>query len=258
MNVIDRQAKVLRLLATGSYSGLALREIARQLDLASSTTHRLLQALTEVGMVTQDEDSQNYRIGGEILYLAGTYLERMAFTDLVAPYLDRLTAETGLVSFSAVKDRDTVICTAVRTPRETTNFYVRVGKVLPLHASAAAKALIYPLDLPQLSAILSESSARRYTDNTLASAENLAKDLESGLQRGYWECNEEFEPDVYAVAAPILSADAQPMASLAVVGRLGMVRGCLDQIKSCLTDSTSDASREIGQLLYSGQLTGAA
>lgn len=257
MNTIERQARLLTLLADASHPGGSLRELARQLELAPSTVHRLLKSLSDVGMATQDPETKNYRLGGAVLRLAGAYLEGLAFTDLVAPHLERLSAATGLVAFSAVREGETILCTSVRAPRQTGNFYVRVGKLLPVHASAAAKALVYHLPWESLEPVLAASLGQRFTESTLHSLDAVLDDLEKGKRRGYWECNEELEPEVYAVAAPILDSRGEPIVSLTVVGRLAYDRDGLSRASGAVMQAAATATRELGPHLYAGQLVGA-
>lgn len=258
MQMIDRQMALLDALAQASHEGGSLRALAAAVEMAPSSTHRLLQGLAAVGLVARDPVGRTYRLGPSVLRLAGAYLERVGFADVVLPYLDAVTAATGTVTFSAVRDGDAVICTSVRAPRETTNFYVRIGKILPWHASAAAKALIAGMEPESLRRHLAPHMGQRYTARTRVDVEDVLADLEGGRRRGYWECVEELEPDVYAVAAPILASGDRPVASLTAVCHVSRRRGDLPQIAERVVAAAAEASIEVAALLHAGQLMEAA
>lgn len=254
MQTIERQAALLRALSTAGYDGLPLRSLAADAGLPPSSTHRLLQGLAEVGLVAQEPVRHGYRLGSAVLRLAGAYLERVGFADVVLPYLEQISSETGTVAFSSVRDGEAVICTSVRAPRETTSFYVRIGKVLPWHASAAAKALIATTDDGTLRQELASRVGRAHTPKTLTTVEEVMADLARGRRLGYWECIEELEPDVYAVAAPVRTSRGRAVASLTAVfhlSRRGDERGT---IARTVVAAAEAASREIAALLHAGQL----
>ena len=254
MQTIDRQAALLDVLAGASHEGLPLRTLAASVGLAPSSTHRLLQALVRVGLAAQEPVHQGYRLGNGVLRLAGAYLERVGFADVVLPYLERITAETGTVAFSSVRDGDAVICASVRAPRETTSFYVRIGKVLPWHASAAAKALVWNMEPAALRARLADQVGHAHTEHTFTTVAAVLEDLDRGRGRGYWECVEELEPDVYAVSAPILAAGGRPVASLTAVCHLSQRGRDRETIASAVSAAAESASREVAALLDAGQL----
>lgn len=254
MQTIERQAALLDALAGASHEGIALRALAERVGLAPSSAHRLLQALVRVGFAAQEPMHQGYRLGHEVLRLAGAYLERAGFADVVLPYLDRIVAATGTVAFSAVRDADAVICASVRAPRETTSFYVRIGKVLPWHASAAAKALIWNMERPALRVRLAGHVGQVHTEHTRTTVDEVLDDLDRGRGRGYWECTEELEPDVYAVSAPILTAGGRPVASLTAVCHLSQRGRDRQAIASAVAAAARSASRDVAALLDSGHL----
>lgn len=258
MRLIERQKQILVALADAPAAGCSVRALSKEIGLAASSTHRLLQALAEVGMVAQRGEGRNYHLGSELLRLAGAYIQKIGLPELAVPYLDELASRTGLMAFSAAREGGSVICTGVRAPDETTNFYVRIGKVLPLHASSAAKALIYDVGPRRLKAMLKASLEHPYTARTHTTLDAVLADLRRGREAGYWECDEELEPDVYAVSAPILNGLGEPTISLTALCQLSRDRAGLDAVRSTLTEIAAKATRDIGTLLYAGRFVAAS
>lgn len=253
MRSIERQQQIMSALAASPATGCSVRALSNDIGLPVSSTHRFLRGLASVGMVVQRRETSNYHLGHEVLRLAGAYLEKVGLPDLAIPYLEDLTFRTGLMAFASAREGTSVICTGVRAPDETTNFYVRIGKVMPLHATSAAKALIYHLDPSTLKTMLVGVFDHRYTSNTHASADALMEDLARGRKRGYWECDEELEPGVYAVSAPILDGNGEPRISLTTLCHLSRGRDGLHEVREVLKDVTETASHDIGMLLYASR-----
>ncbi len=258
MRTIDREKTLLDALARAPQQWSGLRALASEVGLPPSSAHRLLHSLASVGFVTQDPRNQGYRLGSTMLRLAGAYLSKVGFSDVVLPYLEHLTSDTSALSFASVRDGNVVICTSVRVPQEATNFYVRIGKTLPWHVSAAAKALVAGIGEEALRRHLRLDVQHAYTSHTLTSVEEVLADLEKGRIRGYWECVEELEPGIYAVAAPIVATGDRPIASLTVVCRMSQDHEKLLQLATQVVHVARSASAEFGDLLHAGQFMEAA
>lgn len=247
MKLLRRQLDILELLASQGSDGIALSTIASDLELPASSVHRLLHALTEIGFVARVPGHHNYRLGGTFLRLGASYVQHVGMQDVIDPYLERLSVNTGEVSFAAVRDGRSVRCVGVKMPRQVSTFFVGLGQDLPLHASAAAKALIFHETSSVLVNLLSGSIQDRYTEQTFKTIESLLADLEQGHRRGYWECNEELEEDVYAVAAPVFDSRKRPILSFTVLCRNGGSNRT--QLAKNVVAVAQQATREIGALL---------
>jgi len=66
---IQRALHILRLLAGGAASGMRLVDIAHGTRLHHSTTHRILRALEQEGIVERLVNSRRYTIGSEVVWL---------------------------------------------------------------------------------------------------------------------------------------------------------------------------------------------
>src|SRR5690349_16701956 len=84
---------ILEVLAEVS-AGLPLTEIAHRAKLAKSATHRLLNTLSERGLVTQEEATQHYRLTMRLAALGFRFLAETRITEICQPVLDRLAAST--------------------------------------------------------------------------------------------------------------------------------------------------------------------
>lgn len=73
---VERSLIILEKLSKNP-KGMGITELANQLDVAKSTTHRLLTTLMNKGFVIQDEETKNYILGMKIIELSSLMLEDM-------------------------------------------------------------------------------------------------------------------------------------------------------------------------------------
>src|SRR5437773_3439603 len=74
---------------------LGISELARELDLTRSTTHRYVATLANLGYLEQDDSTRKYRLGPRVLDLGFSLLASMDMREIAAPYLRRLSDDTG-------------------------------------------------------------------------------------------------------------------------------------------------------------------
>jgi len=103
VNSADRCLAILELLAK-ERSGLSLTDIAGQIGLVASATHRLLGVLRDRGYVAQDERSGNYVATLRFAALSARVLAGTSVVEVCQPVLDKLAAACSeLVRFSILE-----------------------------------------------------------------------------------------------------------------------------------------------------------
>ena len=249
MKTLERQVALLHALADAPAEGTSLRQLARLTDLAPSSTHRLLTALVEAGLAAQNVETQKYRLGHGILRLAGAVLGQSNPTQLVDPYLRRLTETSSFFSYATVWTGSAAVCVGTREPGQGGSFFVRIGRILPLHAAAAAKALIYRFPEAELRTLLAPTIEQRFTDRTITNLEQLLADLRRGSGLGYWESDEELEAGVYAVAAPVVAPSGLPVMSLTLLCAQPSSVAARATLIELVKSIAKRASLEIGPIL---------
>ncbi|MDX5379417.1 MAG: IclR family transcriptional regulator, partial [Halomonas sp.] len=122
--------------------GLALSELAEMVDLAPSTTHRLLQALQGQGFVAQDSELGVWKIDVKTFRIGNSFLEARDFVATSRPFLRRLTAQTGETANLGIRDGATAVFLAQSESPQMMRMITRLGSRAPLHASGVGKALM--------------------------------------------------------------------------------------------------------------------
>jgi IclR family transcriptional regulator, acetate operon repressor len=206
---VDRAARLLTEVVH-SPGSVTFTELAAATGLAKSTTSRLLLALERGGLVRRD-GAGRFRPGEVFVRYAWRGGAEAGLVDVAQPYLDRLgevTSETvnlGVERDGLVEQIAQVDCTYLIGG---TNW---LGRPVPLHCAALGKVL-----LAYGAAQLPPGRLERRTPRTITSRADLDADLAGVRRRGYAITDEELEPGLVAVAAPVHRDGGTVVAALSV------------------------------------------
>ncbi len=220
--ILTRYASVLDALAAAP-GGLTLIEVVRATGLPRGTAHRLLAALRGVGFIAGRDGRKVYVLGPRLLRLLHLGQEPTAIEAAVRPLLDGLTARFGETAFLAKLAGREVRSVAMRMPASESQSYVQPGRIMPVHATASAKAIWAFQEADAVAALLAEPRAR-FTEKTRSGAAELRADLERARGSGFAVCDGELDPGVLSYACPVHLEGAGVIYAIGMVGlsqRLG-------------------------------------
>ncbi|GGO14985.1 IclR family transcriptional regulator [Microbispora rosea subsp. aerata] len=213
---VDRAISIMEILADRGEAGVT--EIAAEIEVHKSTAFRLLGALEARGLVEQTEDRGKYRLGFGLVRLAGSVSARMDVTQQSRPVCQRLAEEIGeTVNIAVLRSHYAVNLDQVRGPSAVTA-HNWVGQLTPLHATSSGKILLAYVDRRRRDDLLRAAGLRRYTPNTVTSAEKLERELAEIRENGYALSLEELEVGLNALAAPVRSFRGEVVAAVSASG----------------------------------------
>ncbi|MFD0978118.1 IclR family transcriptional regulator [Tropicimonas aquimaris] len=193
-------------------------ELHRMSALPKATLYRLAQTLVSQNMLVQNPETGAYSLGVRLVRLAHAAWRQASLAPVARPFLDQLSAETGLTVFLAQMDYGYVLYLDRRNARESAATYSDAGKVGPAYCTALGKAMLAHLPEHELEAALGQQSYYRFTPTTLGSAAVLRQALERTRARGYAREREEHEPGAIAVAVPVRAADGRVLGAVSISG----------------------------------------
>ncbi|WP_445156504.1 IclR family transcriptional regulator domain-containing protein [Halomonas sp. E14] len=203
--------------------GLALSELAEMVDLAPSTTHRLLQALQGQGFITQDAELGVWKVDVKTFRIGNSFLEARDFVATSRPFLRRLTAQTGETANLGIRDGGTAVFLAQSESSQMMRMITRLGSRAPLHASGVGKALMAWLPDDEFDRVVAERGLARVTRNTLHSAESLRLNLAEVRRQGFACDREEHAIGLHCVAACLHDEHGTPLAAISVSGPVARI-----------------------------------
>jgi DNA-binding IclR family transcriptional regulator len=193
-------------------------ELQEQSIYPKATLYRFLQTLTNQGMLAYDSDRQTYSLGIRLVRLAHAAWVQSSLAPIARPHLDMLSQATGETVHLAQLDASQVLYVDKRNARDPVAMYSQAGKIGPAYCTGVGKAMMAFLDEATLTTALAQQSFHRFTPNTLVTAEAMRQELDIIRSRGYGFDNEEHEPGIVCVAAPILSPNGRMLGALSVTG----------------------------------------
>lgn len=194
---------------------LGVMQIARELDLSLSTTHRIVRGLVAEGYLAQNADSERYYLGTGALLL-GRAAYRDFNLDVVHPVLDRLARQTGESVNLGVLDGDAAVVVERVESSQPLRFTQPPGARVPLHASSMGKTLLAFNEDLRGRMLESHDAFERFTPKSHPDAASLRVDLAAVRKRGWSTDDEEQMAGVRCVGAPVRDTAGLVRAAIAV------------------------------------------
>lgn len=212
-------AKGLRLLEAfdAAHARMTVTEAARQVDLSLASARRCLLTLCELGYL--QTDGKRYWMDHGALRVGYAYASSTQLPRLFQPVLDALSERSRESASLAVLHGRQVLIAARSTARRTLRVGLGVGSRLPLHCSAAGRALLLDRSDAQVRTLLAGQPLERFTPRTRASWRELLREMAASRTRGYAICNEEIELGVRSIAVPVRDRDGDTVAALSISTR---------------------------------------
>jgi IclR family transcriptional regulator, pca regulon regulatory protein len=199
---------------------LGISDLARELGLTRSTTHRYVATLASLGFLEQDDSTRKYRLGPRVLDLGFSMLGSLELREIAAPHLRRLTDATGHTSNLAIRDdTDVILIDRVRGRPgryHHLEFTLHVGSRLPAYCSATGKVLLAYLPRPDLEPLLERIELVQRGPRTLTGKRALLLELERVRRTGVAVNDEELDSALRSIAAPVRARSGEVIAAVNV------------------------------------------
>jgi len=197
---------------------LGVTELSKRLKLHKNNVFRLLATLESRGYIEQNRATENYRLGLKSLELGQTFIKQMGLLRQAKPILEKLVKECNETSYVAIfKEGYSVYLDVVETDL-TVRVVSRVGSRLPSYCTAAGKVHLAHMSEEEIDAILPAGGLKAYTPNTFTDRQTLKKELKQVAEQGYAIDNEELDPGVRCVAAPIRDYTRRIVGAVSISG----------------------------------------
>ncbi|MBU4563638.1 MAG: IclR family transcriptional regulator [Proteobacteria bacterium] len=196
----------------------SLAEITQAVGIPKMKAHRALHTLVASGFLFQNPKTKKFRLHYSVLALSRKFQSGQTVHTIAHDVLQGLALEVGEDITVAVMDQNQkeVVFVDRLSGGSRISFFCDVGRRLPLHVGAAAKAILAHLPEDQFERYLAEFTPVEVSPRTIVSTEKIRKDRRSILEKGYSYSNQEVDTGVSAVGACALDANGYPAASMAI------------------------------------------
>lgn len=223
-----------------------LGDLSEKVGLNKTTTHRLLAALENEGLVMRSAVSGAYCLGLALVALGGSALRSNDLRLACRAELETLAQTTGETAMLEVLYRRQTLVLDEVSSRTLAGLSHDIGVRLPLHATSTGKLLLAYRSPSEIEELL-RLPLPALTPNTITDPDCLRQALTQIRRQGYATAVEELEVSFVAVAAPVYTANRTVAAALSVGGpTLRMTTARLPEIIAATQVAAQRVSRQLG------------
>ena len=226
--------------------GLGVVGIARLVGREKSQVSRALKTLSAAGMVDRDPETLDYRLGWRVYTLAA----RAGDQRLIAaapPVLRRLVARLGETSHLSVLAGAEVLTLVSEPSPSAVRAADWAGRRAPAYCTSSGRVLLFD----HSKALLDELFAARELPprglGTPRDVTELHRRIAAARVKGYAVADQEFEPGLVGVAAPVRDFRGRVVAAVNVSGPKFRVGAQLEAVGGPeVEQAAAELSRQLG------------
>jgi DNA-binding IclR family transcriptional regulator len=194
--------------------GLGVKRLSELTGTEISRVSRTLDVLSDSRLIDREPDTLAYRLGWRFFALAAR-AGQLQLRIEAARFVRLLTDEFGERAYLSVLDGREVLTIMSEAPTHTLQAAGWVGRSHPyVYCTSAGRALLFGHSDEELSALLGELEFRPPGPNGPTSFADFAARLTRERRNGWVYVDEEFEPGLVGVAAPVFDFDGRVVAAL--------------------------------------------
>jgi IclR family pca regulon transcriptional regulator len=231
---------------------LGIADIADELEISRSTTHRYVITLVALGCLEQGA-ARKYRLGLRVTDLGLSALDAMGMREHAHPYLQELCRASGnTVSLAVLNDTEIVLVDRVRGFRRRQDTVVDLGlsrgSRLPAYCTAMGKVLLAHLSEAEQRELIAQMKLTKRGPNTITSEDALYRELEQVPAAGLAVSNEELVLGLRAIGVPVCGEAGEVVAALGMVAPSSVIsqNALVDALGPPLVSTADGISARLG------------
>ncbi|MCV6823516.1 MULTISPECIES: IclR family transcriptional regulator [Halocynthiibacter] len=220
-------------------------ELLENSPFPKATLYRILQSLSNQGMLTYNKDAQTYSMGVRLVRLAHSAWTQASLAPIARPHIDKLAEKVHETIHLAQLDNGQVLFVDKRQSNGSFDTLARAGRVAPSYCTGVGKAMLAFMSEDRRERALKQQSFMAYTPSTHILAATLNKELKQVQSEGVAFDREEHEQGIISIAAPILAANDTVIGAISIATSTS--RRSLDdleQLKPVLKQTAAQISTE--------------
>jgi len=220
LQTVERSFDIIHLLIENGPTHLS--EIANELDLAESTTHRHLNTLRGLRYISRD--GKRYQLGLRFARLGTAARTRNPDYLEVKSYVHQLAKKTDERAHFIVEDHGLGVYMYQSTGANAVKVGADIGRQVRLHCSAAGKVILSHYSRERVNEILDRWGLPQNTEHTITNRNVLFEELDAVEERGFAFNREEAVEGVHVVSVPV-KPEGSLIGTLCIAGPSHRLRG---------------------------------
>lgn len=202
--------------ALGEQKEIGVSELSQRLMMSKATTYRFLQTMKSMGFVAQEGETDKYKLTLKLFELGAKSLEYVDLIELADKEMRYISEQTNEALHLGSLDENAIIYIHKIDSGYNLRMQSRIGRRNPLYSTAIGKVLLAERDEQFVRDTLEGVEFIKHTDRTLENVEQLLEELALVRTQHYAEDNEEQEPGLRCIAAPVYDRFGHVIAGLSM------------------------------------------
>jgi IclR family pca regulon transcriptional regulator len=205
---------------------LGIANIADELGMSRSTTHRYVITLVALGYLEQGA-SRKYRLGLKVTDLGMSALNATGLREHARDDLEELRVRSSYTVSLGVLDGGEVLyverARSWRRGQDKIDLGLQPGSRLPAYCTSMGKVLLANLPDERQRELIGEMTLTKQGPNTITSKKALREELDEVLDAGFAVNDEELAPELYSIAAPVRNETREVVAAVNMAAHASMI-----------------------------------
>ena len=202
--------------ALGEQKSIGVSELSQRLMMSKATTYRFLQTMKTLGYISQENEDDKYSLTLKLFELGSKSLEYVDLISLADKEMLLISEQTNEALHLGALDDKAIIYIHKIDSNYNLRMQSKIGRRNPLYSTAIGKVLLAAKEESFVRETLSEVEFIKHTDKTLENTDQLLVELETVKAQHYAEDNQEQEPGLRCIAAPIYDRFGNVIAGLSI------------------------------------------
>lgn len=258
LSVIKKATTILERFLDARTTSLSFNDILEGTPMSRATAHRVLTDLTENGLLAQDAQRDEYRLGPLILSLGGLAQQATGIVERALRRMEVLRDQFGETTILAELREDAVVPVRRIDGLHEMRMNQEVGRRYPAYAGATGRVLLAHLEPARSRTYLAGIRLEALTNRTIISVEELRLALDQVRRAGVAVSRGERVPDAIAISAPIFDSHGEVVCALTVSGPSSRWdAGRMMVAAQAVKEATESVSHDAGYHATAGEPTAA-
>lgn len=202
--------------ALGEQKNIGITELSQRLLMSKSTTYRFLQTMKMLGYVDQEGEADKYSLTLKLFEVGAKSLEYVDLISLADKEMSHISEQTNEALHLGALDVDQIIYTHKIDSGYNLRMQSRIGRRNPLYSTAIGKVLLAERSESFVRETLKNVKFVKHTQKTHDNVDQLLAELKRVKTQGYAEDNEEQEPGLRCIGAPVYDRFGHVIAGLSI------------------------------------------
>ncbi|RKJ70006.1 IclR family transcriptional regulator [Butyricicoccus sp. 1XD8-22] len=194
-----------------------VREIARQLGMSVTVTHRIISTFEKKGYLTLNEVTKLYEVGPQLVKLVSDIKHKESFSKVLRNQMKKLVAISNETIFFTMRKGDVGESLLIEEGLNSIRLAFDIGESRPLHAGASNQVILSHISDEEFERYVSRKLEIR-TAKTIVSRQELENRRKLVKEQGALITHGEATENVTGIAVPLFDVNNEVYGSLAIAG----------------------------------------